>query len=58
MTIGIVAFDPLAQPKDLAHPQIIAQAFFNLIALQMRVTIFVQKTRFGRQQRARPVYFN
>src|SRR5437764_8041600 len=32
--------------KGLAHPEIIAQSLFNLIARELRITILVQKTRF------------
>ena len=58
MAIGVVAFDPSAEPENLPHPQIIAQSLFNLIALQIRITIFVEETRFTREQRARAVHFN
>ena len=37
MTIGIVAFNPVTEPENLAHTQKIAQPLFDLFALQFRI---------------------
>jgi hypothetical protein len=41
MPIGIVTGDAVAEPEDIANPQIIPQALLDLFMLKTRISILV-----------------
>jgi hypothetical protein len=41
MTIGIIANNPIAQPKNMINPIKIMKIFFDLTLVEMRVSVFI-----------------
>ena len=58
MPVGVIANNACAQPDDGVHPEKGAQGGLNILAVEGRITIRMQQTRLGGQQRAAAVDIN
>ena len=58
MAIGIVAGDAAAEPENFAHAEKIPEALFDCVATQSRIPIWIEQTRFGREQRGGTIHLD
>jgi hypothetical protein len=56
--VGVVADDPLAEPEDLLHAEIIAQVRFDLRTVHFRVAVRVEQAGLRGQQRPGAVHLD
>src|SRR5205807_2857453 len=56
--VGVVDFDSITQPKNLAHAEKIAQPLFNFGARAVWIAVHIKKARYASEERACAVHFD